>query len=72
MKNSCPEKTTRRCFLENTGKLCFALGLPSLFLDVGNAKASVNDDGSDFEPAYLKLHKTGELKKRADKLWAIM
>ena len=28
--------------------------------------------GSDFEPAYLKLHKTGELKKRAEKLWAIM
>ncbi|MEJ5197646.1 MAG: radical SAM protein [Anaerolineae bacterium] len=27
---------------------------------------------SDFEPAYLKLHKTGELKKRADELWAIM
>ena len=28
--------------------------------------------GSDFEPAYLKLHKTGELEKRAEKLWAIM
>ena len=25
-----------------------------------------------FEPAYLKLHQTGELKKRAEKLWAIM
>jgi putative pyruvate formate lyase activating enzyme len=25
-----------------------------------------------FEPAYLKLHQTGELKERADKLWAIM
>jgi putative pyruvate formate lyase activating enzyme len=28
--------------------------------------------GSDFEPAYLKLHQTGELKKRAEELWAIM
>jgi hypothetical protein len=28
--------------------------------------------GSDFEPAYVKLHKTGELKKRAEELWAIM
>ena len=28
--------------------------------------------GSGFEPAYLKLHKTGELKERAKKLWAIM
>ena len=27
---------------------------------------------SGFEPAYLKLHRTGELKERADKLWAIM
>jgi putative pyruvate formate lyase activating enzyme len=26
----------------------------------------------DFEPAYLKLHMTGELKKRAEELWAIM
>ena len=25
-----------------------------------------------FEPAYLKLHKTGELENRAEKLWAIM
>jgi len=27
---------------------------------------------SDFEPAYLKFHKTGELRNRAQKLWAIM
>jgi putative pyruvate formate lyase activating enzyme len=26
----------------------------------------------DFEPAYLRLHRTGELKKRAEKLWGIM
>jgi len=25
-----------------------------------------------FEPGYLKLHKTGELKNRAEKLWTIM
>ncbi|MCX8068126.1 MAG: radical SAM protein [Anaerolineae bacterium] len=28
--------------------------------------------GSRFEPAYLKLHRSGELAKRAEKLWAIM
>ncbi|MCX7682889.1 MAG: radical SAM protein [Anaerolineae bacterium] len=28
--------------------------------------------GSGFEPAYLKLHRTGELKERAEKLWAMM
>jgi putative pyruvate formate lyase activating enzyme len=25
-----------------------------------------------FEPAYLRLHRTGELKKRAEKLWGVM
>ena len=71
MKASCPEKMTRRCFLENTAQLCFSLGLPSLFLASGKADAAV-DCGAGFEPAYLKLHKTGELKKRAEELWAIM
>ncbi len=28
--------------------------------------------GSDFEPAYLKLHRSGELKKRGEELWNIM
>ena len=71
MKDSCPEKMTRRCFLENTGKLCFSTGLSSLFLGYSKAEAAVSS-GSGFEPAYLKLHKTGELKKRAAELWAIM
>lgn len=71
MKDFCLKKITRRCFLENTAKLCLSIGLPSLFLDSGKAEASINTD-SGFEPAYLKLHKTGELKKRAEKLWAIM
>ena len=26
----------------------------------------------DFEPAYLKLHRSGELKKRGEELWNIM
>ena len=71
MKDLCPKRITRRCFLENTVKTCFAIGLSSLFLDYGKAEASVNT-GAGFEPAYLKLHKTGELKKRAKELWAIM
>ena len=28
--------------------------------------------GKDFEPGYIKLHKSGELAKRADALWDIM
>ena len=27
---------------------------------------------SDFEPAYLRLHKTGELRKRGEELWNLM
>lgn len=30
------------------------------------------DTASAFEPAYLELHRTGELRKRAEQLWAIM
>ena len=71
MNDFCPEKISRRRFLENTVKLYFTIGLPSLLLDYGKAEASV-DAGSGFEPAYLKLHKTGELKERAEELWAIM
>jgi putative pyruvate formate lyase activating enzyme len=29
------------------------------------------DVGAAFDPAYLKLHRTGELRKRAEELWAI-
>ena len=71
MKDFCLKKITRRCFLGNTVKLCSSVGLSSIFLDCDKAEASGNT-GSGFEPAYLKLHKTGELKKRAEKLWAIM
>ena len=45
--------------------------MPSVLIGAGKAEAAVNTS-PDFEPAYLKLHKTGELKERAYKLWAIM
>lgn len=71
MKEFCLKEISRRCFLEKTVKTCCSLGLSPLLLDAGKAEASTNT-GSGFEPAYLKLHETGELKKRADELWAIM
>ena len=71
MKDFCFNKITRRCFLENMVKLFSSIGLSSIFLDCNKTEASVNPS-SGFEPAYLKLHKTGELKKRAEELWAIM
>jgi len=36
------------------------------------AKKSTARISPDFQPGYLQLHETGELKKRADDLWKIM
>ena len=82
MKKHFLKKMTRRDFLKNAAELCFKIGLSSIFLysckpDASRDKTTTAVEesgsiGSGFEPAYLKLHKTGELKKRAEKLWAIM
>ena len=71
MNDYCPKDFSRRRFLENAAKLCVSIGVSPLVFEYGKAEASV-DTSSGFEPAYLKLHETGELKKRADELWAIM
>jgi putative pyruvate formate lyase activating enzyme len=74
MENSILKKITRRNFMKKTAKLPLSL----IFFDWFNTEASSNKTttagkkGSGFEPAYLKLHRTGELKKRAEKLWSIM
>ena len=82
MEDFLLKKFTRRDFLGNTAKLCFLVGMSSIFLNCPETESSSNEPktelekpgktGSDFEPAYLKLNKMGELKKRAEKLWAIM
>jgi putative pyruvate formate lyase activating enzyme len=82
MKDSSLQKPTRREFLNDTTKLCLAAGLPSISLSCGGKEASGQETTpaaekagkpkSGFEPAYLRLHRTGELKKRAEKLRAIM
>ena len=66
-------KQSRRQFV----KSCFYLisGFSSAFISLctgcketgGTAKTTV-----DFEPAYLRLHRSGELKKRGKDLWNIM
>ncbi|MEW6658842.1 MAG: radical SAM protein [Thermodesulfobacteriota bacterium] len=76
------EKITRRDFLGNTANFCFLVGMSSVFLNCTEIESSNNEPktevekpgktGSDFEPAYLKLHKMGELQKRSEKLWALM
>jgi putative pyruvate formate lyase activating enzyme len=56
--------------------------LPSILFDwfkataaSGKEKNAVKKFASvnlDFEPSYLRLHRTGELRKRAEKLWEVM
>jgi putative pyruvate formate lyase activating enzyme len=71
MKDFFLNACTRRHFLENSAKFCVNVGLSSLVLNGLKAEAAGNTD-ADFEPAYLKLHETGELKTRAETLWANM
>ncbi len=83
MTNSLLKKSTRRCFLKNSTRLCLAAGLPSIFFSGAGEEAWGDETAaaaekkpgkaiSGFQPAYLELHKTGELKKRAEKLRAVM
>ena len=66
------KKFTRRDFVKKSGQLCLQLSLSSILIDcvAGKGKSAAIDP--DFEPAYLKLHKSGELKRRAEKLVKIM
>lgn len=76
------KKLTRRDFFKKLGQLCLQLSLSSILLDwfkttavAGKGETVVKESAAvnpDFQPAYLKLHKSGELKKRAEELWKIM
>jgi putative pyruvate formate lyase activating enzyme len=79
MKDTSSQKITRRDILKNTLRLCFRAGLISLFLKgfqtqaIANPAAKISKkQASGFEPAYLALHRTGELEQRAETLWAVM
>ena len=69
-------KQSRRQFI----KSCFYLAIPgfsSAFISLytGCKKAggtATTETTADFEPAYLKLHRSKELKKRGEELWNIM
>ncbi|RLG67097.1 MAG: radical SAM protein [Methanobacteriota archaeon] len=72
---------SRRDFLKKL-RLCLQLSLPSILLGCGGkekkeegiaeVKKFTAIEPNLFEPAYLKLHRSGELKRRAEKLWQIM
>ena len=75
------EKTTRREFIK-TGTYLTLAGLGASLLPLGLDAADKEKErlkvaraakiDPDFEPSYLKLHKSGELKKRAEELWDMM
>jgi putative pyruvate formate lyase activating enzyme len=71
MKDFFLKTCTRRNFLEHTSKLCFKVGLSSVIF-AGLKTEAAGKSTKTFKPAYLKLQRTGELKKRANELYALM
>lgn len=71
MKDFFLNTCTRRNFLKQTSSFCVKAGFASLFT-VGLRSEVLGDTSTSFEPAYLKLYRTGELKRRADELWNVM
>lgn len=73
---------TRRDFLTYAARLCIPVGLSAMVMGCVDSQASSGQTeteaeessatSSEFEPAYLRLHRTGELKQRAEELWAVM
>ncbi|MGD9331239.1 MAG: radical SAM protein [Desulfobacterales bacterium] len=73
---------SRRHLLKGTARLCLKVGLSSVLLDnvlaVARCRAATTDDqpaadkAPPFEPAYLEQHRSGELGRRAEELWALM
>ena len=82
MKDGWGRVLTRRGFLKGAAELLLKAGLPSIFLGLAGRGASAGgtamaaetsaESASGFEPAYLGLHRTGELEKRAEALRAMM
>ncbi len=69
------KKHSRRGFIGSISSLAVAsLSTPVGFLLNGcNRRAEVwAQSDPDFEPGYLKLHRTGDLKRRGEELWQTM
>ncbi len=75
------KKCTRRDLCKQIGQICLRMSLPLILVEPLKKAAAARSGGAvvndfaqtpGFEPAYLPLHKSGELKKRAEALWHIM
>ena len=68
------KKESKRLFIKSF--LCLAIigfSFILVFLYAGGEKGKKTAKSDlDFEPAYLKLHRSGELKRRAEDLWNII
>lgn len=64
--------TGRREFITSSAKLCAHLSLTPFFVSLPFSNAYGRPVDKNFEPAYLKLYQTGELKSRAQQLQAMM
>jgi len=62
-------QVSRRNMIKSIAYSAFAGILPSF---MPGRSASGDTSGQAFEPGYLKFHRNGELKRRGDKLWAMM
>ena len=68
------KRLSRREFV----KLCFYSAIAGLgityfpFFHRNKGAEAMAKTDPDFEPSYMKLHKTGELRKRGEKLWEVM
>lgn len=82
MDNPIFKNRTRREFLKDVFDLSCFLGLSALVPRSLSAQPTKQrsepevetprERAPDLEPAYLKLHRTGELRKRAEELWSVM
>lgn len=69
MNAFCERRVTRRDFFRELRDIGLGLASTSIM------SVSFQKDAyavSNFEPSYIRLYKTGELKKRAENLWDIM
>jgi len=69
---------SRRCFLKTSSAFALGLGAAAAVPSFTRASASapaglgLNPAPRNFEPAYLALHRNGELAQRAEKVWNLL
>jgi putative pyruvate formate lyase activating enzyme len=69
------KKQSRRKFIGSIVSAAVAAASATLpFLNVAcrNKARAESQSDSDFEPGYLTLHRSGELRRRGDELWGLM